>query len=125
MIGTTDGFRAFAIDRGIEAVSGATDADLSAALVRAEDYLRAHYPRAVTAGGDALDLAAYHVAVAELEAPRSLSRTYAPGERKVLVEVQGVKWQALPDGSGRSWPVLTVVDGLLGGSTGVPSIMVV
>jgi len=124
MIGSVADFIAHASARGNDAPGDAPASEASAALVRAGDYLRAHYRVAVENEVAELENAAYLVAAVELASPGAMSRTYTSGERKVLSEVKGIKWQIVPGDGRRAYPVLTLVDGLLGPTDAPPAYVV-
>lgn len=117
MIGTLDAFRAYALERGNSAPTDATDADATAALVRASDHIRYSYVARFMSGFDEtaanVEPATYEAALLELSTPGFFSATYTPGERKVLTEVRGVKWQVLDDGTDGAAPVSTRVEAML------------
>lgn len=120
MIGTLTGFRAYALERGDSAPTGATDADALAALVRASDYIQFSYVRRFgpghNEGSEGVEQATYVAAALELGTPGFFSKTYTPGERKVLTEVKGVKWQVLDQGAtdGMAAPVSSKIEAMLG-----------
>lgn len=117
MIGTLDGFRAWAADRGDQAPTAAPDADATAALVRASDHMEFHYMPRFRAGlgADApnVEPATYELARLELATPGLFSRVFTPGERKVLTEADGIKWTVLDDGSEASAPVSSRVEAMM------------
>jgi len=59
--------------------------------------------------------ASYEAAWIEAQKPGSLSRTYTPGEQKVLTEVKGIKWEVVGDASkeGAMRPISTTIEGML------------
>lgn len=117
MIGSLAGFRAWAAARGHAAVASASDADATAALVRASDHILYAYLPRFAAGYDAaspnVEPAAYEAAALELATPGFFARTYTPGERKVLVGVGDIRWQVVGDASGGATPVSTRVEAML------------
>lgn len=59
--------------------------------------------------------ASYEAALLELQKPGVLSRTFTPGEQKVLTEVKGIKWQVVAGTGGKQGSALvsTKIEGLL------------
>lgn len=117
MIGTLEDFRAYATARGNSAPAGADDADATAALVRASDYITYSYVRRFLAAFDAsapnVEPATYEAAILELATPNFFNKTFTPGERKVLTGAEGVRWQVIDDGTKGAAPVSTRIDDML------------
>lgn len=118
MIGTLADFRTYAADRGNTKPTDAADADATAALVRASDHIRFAYVARFAAGYDEsapnVEAATYEAALLELVKPGFFSATYTPGERKVLTEAKGIKWQVIGGGASDSAsPVSTRVEDML------------
>lgn len=118
MIGTLAEFRTYAAARGNTKPTDAADADATAALVRASDHIRFAYVARFAAGYDEtapnVDAATYEAALLELAKPGFFSKTFTPGERKVLTEVKGIKWQVVGgSGNGSASPVSTRVEDML------------
>ena len=118
MIGTLADFRTYATERGNAAPAGADDADAAAALVRASDHIRFAYVAKFAAGYDEtspnVEAATYEAALLELAKPEFFSKTFTHGERKVLTEVRGIKWQVVGGtGNGSASPVSTRVEDML------------
>lgn len=118
MIGTLEGFRAYSAARGNTAPTDADDSDATAALVRASDHIQFGYVARFAAGFDAaspnVETAAYEAAALELATPNFFSRTFTPGERKVLTEVKGIKWEVVGgDNSDSAAPRSTRIDDML------------
>ena len=110
MYGTIVGFRAYALARGNSAPTDATDANATAALIRASDYVRARYianlasPNAYDTIPSGYELAlsvegAYIAAAFELTTPGFFSKTYTPAQQKVLTKAGGVSWTVVGDGA--------------------------
>lgn len=97
MYGNLIDFRAYATERGNNAPTAASDADATAALVRASDYIRTRYViRFVSEYDDTIPEVAeatYIAAQRELATPGFWSKTYTPGEAKTLVQVDVIRWQ--------------------------------
>lgn len=97
MYGTLAAFRAYAAQRGNAAPTAAPDAEATAALVRASDYIRTRYVIRFIAGFDStlaeVEEATYIAAQRELATPGFWSKTYTPGEAKTLVQVDTIQWQ--------------------------------
>lgn len=118
MIGTLETFRTYATARGSSAPTDAQDADATAALMRASDHIRFAYVAKFAAGYDEtspnVEAATYEAALLELAKTGFFSKTFTPGERKVLTEVKGIKWQVVGgSGNGRASPVSTRVEDML------------
>lgn len=125
MYGTLEGWRVYATARGNSAPADADDADATAALVRASDYVRLRYIANLLAGysadtvpsGHTLPLGeegAYIAASIELATPNFFGRTYTPSEQKVLTGVSSIKWTVTGDASGTyaAMPVSTILEAL-------------
>lgn len=93
------------------------DAASAAALVRAQDHLAHHYLNRVTVTPDeaVLDAATYEAAKLELATPGFFSKAYTPAEQKVLVQVDGIKWETKGDASGSdaATPVSTRIEAMM------------
>lgn len=110
MYGTIAGWRAYALARGDSKPTEATDANATAALTRASDYIRFRYV-AILLPGYGIDFtpagydmplveeATYIAASYELATPGFFSKTYTASEQKVLTEVKGIKWTVTGDSS--------------------------
>lgn len=120
MFGTLAGWRAYATERGDDAPTAAADDVAGAALVRASDYIQYHYVANLVAGYDetlaVVEPATYVAASLELSTPGFFSKTYTPGEQKVLTEVKGIKWTVVGDVSkaGSATPTSTLIDAMFG-----------
>jgi len=126
MYGTVDGWIAYAEARGNNAPSEAEEADATAALVRASDYVRSRYianlappntKDTIPAGYD-LSLSeegAYIAASFELDKPGFFSLTFTPAQQKVLTKAGSVSWTPVGNGAtgiyGAS-PTSTLLDAL-------------
>ncbi|MDX5592574.1 hypothetical protein [Pseudovibrio sp. SPO723] len=99
MYGTLSDWRAYALARGDSAPTDATDADATAALVRASDYIRYQYVAYLLPGYDGtseqVQEATYIAAGYELATPGFFSKTYTEADKKVLTEVKGLKWTVI------------------------------
>lgn len=118
MIGTLEGFRDYTATRGNTAPTDAEDSAATAALVRASDHIQFGYVDRFAVGFDALspnvEAATYEAAALELEKPNFFSRTYTPGERKVLTEVNGIKWEVIGgENAGSAAPRSTRIEDML------------
>lgn len=117
MIGTIAAFRTHALDRGDSAPTVASDEEATSALVRASDHIRFSYVARFMPGFDEtspnVEGATYVAAVHELASPGFFSRTYTPGERRVLTEAVGIRWTVLGGDDSRAEPVSTRVDAML------------
>lgn len=116
--GTLNGWRAYAAARGDNAPTAASDADANAALLRASDHIKYRYVANLLPGYDetldVVEFATYVAASLELATPGFFSKTYTPGEQKVLTEVKGIKWTVVGDAS-KSYaaqPTSTLIDAM-------------
>lgn len=120
MYGDLTAFRTYQAARGNQAPSTASDADATAALVRASDYIMTNYvlrfaDQHKDPPPDAVLASAYIAAGIELGKPGFFSATYTPDQRKALVAVGDIKWQVVGDASGGDGvtPVSNQIDALL------------
>lgn len=112
MYGTIADWRAYATARGNSAPADAVDADATAALTRASDYIRFRYASNLLPSYDALTFtpdgsslplteeAAYIAAAIELTTPGFFAKTYTDAESKVLTGVGSIKWTVTGNASG-------------------------
>ena len=95
-IGTIADWRAWATARGDNKPTDANDTVANAALMRASDYIRAHYVLRFIDGYDevseGVEEATYVAADLELATPNFFSTTFTPSEKKVLTGVGSIKW---------------------------------
>lgn len=116
--GSLEGWRAYALARGDSAPTDAPNADAQAALLRASDHVRYRYVANLLPGLDdtleVVEPATYVAASLELATPGFFSRTYTPGEQKVLTQVEGIKWTVVGDASKSfaSSPTSTLIDAM-------------
>lgn len=120
-------FRAYATARGFTAPAQASDTAAESALLRGTDYISLEYVSRFrpncTVDEANMDAAIYEAAMMELDADGLLlpgpfwSSVYTAGERKVLTEVKGIKWQVLEEGYSVGGPLIgprsPKIDGLL------------
>lgn len=126
MYGSLDGFRAYALARGDNAPTAASDALAGAALMRASDMVRLRYVAnlcgyditAIPTGSDLpiVEEAAYLASSLELATPGFFSKTYTGAESKVLTEVKGIKWTVVgkAEGAHAYMPSSSLIDALFG-----------
>ena len=118
MYGTIEDWRAYATARGNSSPSSATDADATAALVRASDYIKYRYVANLLPGYDEtleiVEYGTYEAANLELATPGFFTKTYTEAERKVLTEVKGIKWTVTGQGKGvySSSPTSTLIEAM-------------
>lgn|GEM_PF-729221 len=125
MYGDLASWRAYAAARGDNAPTAADDADATAALVRASDYIRFRYVANLLPGYDTtlqptgydyplVDEATYIAASYELATPGFFSKTYTEADRKVLTEVKGIKWTVTGKGEGiyANSPTATLIEAM-------------
>jgi hypothetical protein len=132
---TLAGFRAYALARGNDAPTVASDADANAALQRAFDYIRTRYVLRFLASYDEdaaqVTEAVYIAAQAELTTPGFWSATFTPAQSKVLTKVGSIQWTPIGDASvldGDNFrPTSPAIEALLNPLTvfGMPAVMVV
>lgn len=118
--GSLADWRAYALARGDTAPTDALDPVAQAALLRASDHIRYRYVANLLPGYDetleVVESATYVAASLELATPGFFSKTYTPGEQKVLTEVKGIKWTVVGDSS-KSYaaaPTSTLIDAMFG-----------
>lgn len=103
LYGSLAGWRAYALARGNEAPTDATDEVAGAALQRASDHIRYRYVANLLPGYDeTLDVvepATYEAANLELATPGFFTKTYTPDQQKVLTQASDVKWTVVGGGS--------------------------
>lgn len=124
--GTLSGFRAYALARGDNAPTEASDGLASAALMRGSDMVRLRYVAnlcgydiaSIPAGSDLpiVEEAAYIAASLELATPGFFSKTYTAAESKVLTEVKGIKWTVVgkTEGAHAYMPSSSLIEALFG-----------
>jgi hypothetical protein len=125
MYGDLAGWRAYALARGDNAPTNATDEVATAALVRGSDYIRYRYVANLLPGYDETftpagyeaplaELGAYIAAGYELAKPGFFSKVYTPSEQKVLTEVKGIKWTVTGQGGATygSSPTSSLIDAM-------------
>lgn len=124
MYGTIAGWRAYALARGNSAPTSAIDADATAALVRASDYVRSRYivnlfsPNTAETIPSGYTLAlgvegAYIAAAFELTTSGFFSKTFTPAQQKVLTKAGGVSWSVVGEGAKEIYgasPTSTLLD---------------
>lgn len=112
------GWRAYAAARGNQAPTAADDAVAEAALLRGTDYIQYRYVANLLPGYDGtlavVEPATYEAANLELATPGFFTKTYTPGEQKVLTEVKGIKWTVIGDASkpGSAQPASTLIEAM-------------
>jgi hypothetical protein len=96
MYGSLAAFRAYATARGNSAPALAVDADATAALVRASDYIEFGYVARFLPGYDStvpeVEPATYEAAIQELASPGFWTATFTPSQQKVLTGLKGITW---------------------------------
>lgn len=121
---TIAAWRAYALARGNSAPTAAEEADVSAALQRASDYIRTRYVLTLGLSDDAENvIEATHIAADyELKKPGFWSATFTPAQAKVLTEVKGIRWTVqgnatMDKGYNSQIPVSPAIDALFGGTS--------
>lgn len=106
MIGNLPDFQAYASARGNEAPSLADEEVAAQALLRASDYVSFNYVLqflpGFTEASPHVDSAVYEAAILELETPGLFTTTYTLDQRKVLTQVDTIKWSLVEGSSGKS-----------------------
>jgi hypothetical protein len=111
-------WRAYALARGDSAPTEATDTVAEAALLRASDHIRYRYVANLAPGYDdtlaVVEPATYVAAALELATPGFFSKTFTPGEQKVLTEVKGIKWTVVGEASksNAATPTSTLIEAM-------------
>ena len=137
--GSLAAFRSYALARGDNAPTAASDVLATDALVRGSDMVRLRYVAGLcgyditsTPTGSDLPIveeAAYIAASLELATPGFFSKTYTAAESKVLTEVRGIKWAVTgkTEGANAYMPSSSLIDALFGPYLchGGPAILVV
>ena len=134
MYGTIAEWRAYATARGNSAPGSASDADATAALQRASDYLRTRYVLRFSDEYDGTEdkviEATYIAASLELTTPGFFTTTYTPSQAKVLTGVGDIRWTLVPGARNTAdamLPTSPMIDALLLPLTrwGMPAVAVV
>ena len=115
---TLEAWRAYALERGDNKPTDATEATAKAALVRASDYIKYRYVAFFCNPENAtllvVDEATSIIAAIELAQPGFFTRTYTPSDQKILTEVKGIKWTVTGEqGAMAATPVSTLVHDML------------
>lgn len=138
LIGNITDFRAYQTARLNSAPEDADDEDVTAALLRASDYIRTRYVIRYDLELDAENVieAAYIAGKYEVDTPGFWSKTFTESQIKVLTKVDNIQW-TLPDISSSSDGLGFTGDGQLptdpaihallvvGSSYGIPAMTVV
>lgn len=132
---TLIGWRAYALARGNNAPTAATDSLANAALQRAFDYIRTRYILRFATGYTENDAnvteAVYIAAQNELTTPGFWATTFTPSQVKVLTRVGEISWTPAANGMAIGvdgmLPISPAIDALLVPLTryGMPAVMVV
>ncbi|GGA64919.1 hypothetical protein [Pelagibacterium lentulum] len=121
MYGTIEDWRAYALARGDNAPTQASDTLATAALVRASDYIRFHYVEHFLPHCDAsmpfVEEATYIAASLELATPGFFSTNIVPNEAiaEVAAGSARVKFRDGADPVAGAVPVVTMIDAMLAG----------
>jgi len=96
MYGSLSGWQQYVAARGITG-QPITDPGSLPVLVRASDYIKYHYVVNFMSQYDdtvpEVELAAYEAACLENTTPGFFERTLSPGEAKMLVAVDSIRWE--------------------------------
>lgn len=118
--GTLIDFRTYGAARGLSVVETATDAEASAALERASDYIRTRYVIRFSDTYDGtepqVEEATYIAAVLELSTPGLFSKVFTPAEAKILTGVGDMRWTPIAQagyGADGMTPLVPMIENLL------------
>lgn len=121
---TIAAWRAYALARGNSAPTDASDADATAALQRASDYIRTRYALPLGLSGDADNvIEATHIAAGyEITTSGFWSKTFTPAQQKVLTGVGDLSWTVsgnatMDKGYSGQVPISPAIDALFGGTS--------
>ena len=97
-----EGWRAYALLRGNNAPTDATDLDAESALVRAFDYIRTRYVIRYDLEDDdsRVTEASYIAANYELATPGFWTTTFTASQIKVLTKVDAIQWTPIKSDDG-------------------------
>jgi len=121
-------FVTYASERALTGAD-ASEADLSSALLRAQDHLAFNYLNRVVrpVPENVQDAAIYQLMVQEVATPGFYTKTYTQDGRKTLTEVDGIVWKPIANGNqwqnpleDRTVPVNSLVEGMLRPYTYLP-----
>lgn len=117
MYGSLTDWRAYAAARGNQAPTSADDAVAEAALVRASDHIRFRYVANLLPGYDetlaVIEPATYEAALLELATPGFFTKTYTPGQQKVLTQAGDIKWTVVGKaGANAATPTSTLIEAM-------------
>jgi hypothetical protein len=100
MYGSIPGWMAYNTERGLD-TGEILDPESLPVLVRASDYIRFHYVVNFMAGYDdtlpEVEMATYEAANIEKETPGFFNGVYTPSQAKVLVNIESIRWERIPD----------------------------
>lgn len=125
LYGTLADWRTYASDRGNSAPTDATDADASAALQRASDYIRLRYVarHGLDATSDAVEEATYIAAEQELTTAGFWTSVFTPAQMKTLTKADVISWTPISQegykGADAMQPVSPLIEALLAPGEGV------
>tara|TARA_R110000868_G_scaffold348974_2_gene610142 strand:- start:14402 stop:14800 length:399 start_codon:yes stop_codon:yes gene_type:complete len=94
-------WRSYALARGDNAPTAASDPDATASLQRASDYIRTRYViRLGLADDDANVIEATYIAAGyDLATPNFWATTFTPAQAKVLTKVDAIQWTVIDGGA--------------------------
>ena len=117
MYGTIADWRTYAEERGSSAPTNADDADATAALVRASDYIKYEYVSRLTSGYDetldVVELATYEAANHELTTVGFWVKAFTPSEQRIVTRVGEISFQPVGESTGKvgfSTPRSTLIE---------------
>lgn len=117
MYGTLAGWRTYATERGNAAPTEASDADATAALVRASDYIKFEYVSRLLSGYDetldVVELATYEAANQELASAGFWVKAFTPSEQRIVTRVGEISFQPVGESTGKvgfSTPRSTLIE---------------
>jgi hypothetical protein len=119
MYGTIADWRTYATARGNAAPTTAADADATAALVRASDYIKYEYVSRLASGYDdtleVVELATYEAANQELTTVGFWVKAYTPSEQRIVTRVGDISFQPVNESTGKfghSVPRSTLIEAM-------------
>ena len=119
MYGTIADWRTYATARGDSAPASATDANATAALVRASDYIKYEYVSRLLSGYDetldVVELATYEAANQELATVGFWVKAYTPSEQRIVTRVGEISFQPVNESTGKfghSVPRSTLIEAM-------------
>ena len=124
--GNLTDWRAYATARGNSATTVASDADATAALQRASDYIRTRYALRLKLPADDSNVieGTYIAAAYDIASPGFWQSTYTPAQAKALTRAGDIQWTVVKDdrpgnlrGADAQIPTSPAIEALFPGSS--------